>query len=113
MEEKKAAFDRAVFDDLNMPEAMAVLFGALKDADFSPAERKALALDFDGVLGLRLEEAARKEEALPESVGALVAARDEARRAKNWAESDRLRGELQKLGYKVDDTPKGTKVSRT
>lgn len=112
MSEKKNAFDKAVFDDLNMPEAMAVFFGVLKDSAFSPSERKTLLLDFDGLLGLRLEEAANRVEALPENVSALVSARDEARRGKNWAESDRLRDELQKLGYKVDDTAKGTKVTK-
>ena len=103
-------FDAAVFDDLNMPEALAVLFTALKDTNLMTAQRKKLVLDFDQVLGLRLEEMAAKEESLPAEVEALVHARDEARRTKNWAESDRLRNELQAKGYKVEDTPKGTRV---
>lgn len=110
MEKKREAFDKAVFDDLNMPEAMAVVFGVLKDNSLKPAERKTLLLDFDGLLGLRLEEAANRTEELPSGVAALVSARDEARKGKNWAESDRLKDELQKLGYKVNDTPNGTKI---
>ncbi|RYZ94985.1 MAG: cysteine--tRNA ligase, partial [Proteobacteria bacterium] len=65
----------------------------------------------DTVLGLRLEEmAAKEEDALPANVATLVAARDEARKNKNFADSDRFRNELQALGYKVEDTPKGTRV---
>jgi cysteinyl-tRNA synthetase len=106
-------FERAVFDDLNMPQALAVLFGALKDGSASPAERKSLALSFDGVLGLGLEKLISADEALPASVQALVTARDDARKGKQWAESDRLRGELVALGYAVEDTPKGTKVKKS
>jgi cysteinyl-tRNA synthetase len=105
------AFDKALFDDLNAPEGLATLFLALKDPDLTPAQKKKLAFDFDGVLGLRLQEMSEKEDdALPAEVQALVDARDEARRTKNFAESDRLRSELQAKGYKVEDTPKGTKV---
>ena len=111
MEKYRESFDRPVYDDLNMPEALAVLFTMLKDQSLSSAQRKKLALEFDTVLGLRLEEmAAKEDEALPANVQALVSARDDARKNKNFAESDRLRNELQALGYKVEDTPKGTRV---
>lgn len=112
MEEKRKAFDSCLFDDLNMPEVLPILFSVLKDASLSPAEKKTLVLDFDGALGLRLAESSAKVEALSAEIEALVVARDEARRSKNWAESDRLRDELQKNGFKVDDTPKGTKVTK-
>lgn len=108
-----AEFERAVFDDLNLPQAMAVVFGALKSTEIPPAERKALALNFDEVLGLRFREAmVAGEESLPADVQTLIAARDEARRTKQWAESDRLRGELVARGYAVEDSAKGTKVKK-
>lgn len=112
MQEKRDAFDRYLFDDLNLPEAMSVLFSVLKDQALSPAERKTLVLDFDGALGLRLAEAMVREEAVSAEAQGLVDARDEARRQKRWAESDRLRDELQKLGFKVEDSAKGTKISK-
>ncbi len=108
-----STFEAAVFDDLNMPQALAALFGVMKDMAVSPAEKKALALDFDGVLGLGLAEAiSAADSELPGDVQALVTARDEARAAKQWAESDRIRGELVAKGYVVEDTPKGTKVKK-
>lgn len=112
MIERRAAFDRCLFDDLNMPEVISVLFSVLKDSGLTPAERKTLVLDFDSVLGLKLEEASVREDSISPEAQGFVTARDEARQRKDWAESDRLRGELQKLGFKVDDTPKGTKVSK-
>ena len=113
MQAYRNEFEKAVFDDLNLPQAIAILHGAVKSPDLSPAEKKTLALDFDGMLGLRLAEAmAASEVSLPAAVQALVRARDEARHAKQWAESDRLRGELVTLGYAVEDTAKGTKVKK-
>ena len=74
--------------------------------------------DFDQVLSLNLLEAAqnlRNKEAAeaaasadPE-IDALVAARTEAKKAKNFAEADRIRDELKARGIEIIDTPQGTK----
>ncbi|MGZ3692645.1 MAG: cysteine--tRNA ligase [Bdellovibrionota bacterium] len=106
------AFEKAVFDDLNMPEALSVFFQAAKDPALSPADKVKLALDFDGMFGLGLAQRLEQLDLVPAEIQALVDARDHARATKQWAESDRLRGELQAKGYRVDDTPKGTKVSK-
>ena len=47
-----------------------------------------------------------------EATGALIAARNAARAAKDWAEADRLRDELQALGWTVSDGAEGTTVHR-
>jgi cysteinyl-tRNA synthetase len=52
------------------------------------------------------------EESIPNDVRTLMTARDSARREKNWTESDRLRAEINLLGYAVEDTPHGTKVTK-
>ena len=51
------------------------------------------------------EEAANAD---PE-IDALVAARTEAKKAKNWAEADRIRDELKARGIEIIDTPQGAK----
>lgn len=112
MNAKRSQFDAHLFNDLNMPEVMSTVFSVLKDSSLSKEEKKKLLLDFDQVLGLRLSEKAVTE-TLPPEVNALVAERDKARAEKNWKESDRLRADLQNLGYKVDDSAGGTKVSKT
>jgi len=98
-------FLEAVNDDLNLPRAMAVVQEMLK-SDIPEAEKHATILDFDRVLGLGLDQVDQPQE-LPAEVKNFVEARRMARQAKNWAESDRLRDEIQKLGYTVKDTRDG------
>ena len=105
-------FEAAMFDDLNVPEALAVFFAVLRDQTMSDPERKNILLRFDTILGLDLEAMMHVQEVIPGEIQALAAARDEARKNKDWAGSDRLRNELQAKGYKVEDSPKGTKVSK-
>ena len=104
-------------DDLNTPLAVASLFDALSAANSladSGDEFSALALASSvnalfGSMGLSL--LASSDEA-DETSKALVSARDMARSEKNWAEADRLRGELERLGWVVEDSPSGTQIRK-
>ncbi len=104
----KTKFLKAINDDLNMPRAMAVLQEMFKSG-LSPLEKYGTILDFDRVLGLDLEHVSQAE-VLPEEVQQLVDARTKARQAKDFATSDRLRDELEALGYMVQDVKDGMKV---
>jgi len=106
--EHKDKFLEAVNDDLNMPRAMAAVQELLK-SDISDSQKYATILDFERVLGLDLDELDRPEE-LPAEVQELANQRQRARDAKDWEASDRLRDEIQALGYMVQDTPEGMKV---
>lgn len=89
-------------DDLNMPQALAVIQELLK-ADLPDPVKLATIQEFDAaVLGLQLD---REEvaEPLPPEILELMAMRKQARADKNWAKSDRLRDEIQALGYVVQD----------
>ena len=103
--EFKNRFLQAVNDDLNMPRALAAVQEMLKSR-IGDHEKHATILDFDRVLGLDLEQV-DKPEILPEDIQKMVDARQKARSEKDWAASDRLRDELQKLGYRVQDTKEG------
>ncbi|MGE5459974.1 MAG: cysteine--tRNA ligase, partial [Solirubrobacterales bacterium] len=104
-----ARFREAVADDLNMPQALVVLNETVS-ADLPPAERAALLSSWDAVLGLDLDRDAREAwEPTPE-MRALVAERDGARAAKDFAKADELRERLAAMGLEVMDTPEGTKV---
>ncbi|MCU0586103.1 MAG: cysteine--tRNA ligase, partial [Desulfobacterales bacterium] len=103
-------FLEALNEDLNMPRAMAVVQEMLK-SEIPAAGRRATILDFDRVLGLSLAEASRPDE-LPAAVQNLVEARRQARAAKQWRESDRLRDEIQALGWSVKDTRDGMEVRK-
>jgi cysteinyl-tRNA synthetase len=104
----RGKFLEAVNDDLNMPRAMAVVQEMLK-SDIPGADKHATVLDFDQVLGLGLDRVDKSRE-IPLDVRTLVEARSAARAAKNWAESDRLRKEIQARGYTVKDTREGMQI---
>ncbi len=98
----------AVNNDLNMPQAMAVIQETLKSSISAPV-KLATILDFDSVLGLNLNQLSVTQ-VLPAEVTEKVAAREKARQDKNWALSDQLRDEIQAMGYIVQDSKQGMKV---
>ena len=104
----KNKFMETINDDLNMPRAMALVQEMLK-SNIGDTEKRATVLDFDRVLGLKLDQL-DKEHALPDAVQKLVDARIKAREAKDFAASDQLRAEIEMLGYQVQDAKDGMKV---
>jgi cysteinyl-tRNA synthetase len=105
------AFHTAINDDIDLPAALSITREAARNHKIAPAERRRLLLDFDRVLGLRLEtvEAAQPRVITDEAL-ALVRERDAARAARDWKRSDQLRDQLIALGYEVRDTPRGTEL---
>jgi cysteinyl-tRNA synthetase len=104
----RSRFEAAISEDLGMPAAVAAAHAVAGAADLTPAQRRALLLDFDRVLGLDLDRAPDDEdEALPEGAAALLERRAAARAARDFATSDALRDELAALGVEVRDTPDG------
>ncbi len=109
IDEFENRFHQAINDDLNMPLAMSVVWEVVK----YPRKSKQLAelLDkFDTVLGLKISE--KKEEEIPEEIIQLVKQREEARKERNWAESDKLRDLILEKGYIVKDTKNGSEISK-
>lgn len=105
----KDKFSEAVNDDLNTPQALAVVQEVLK-SELSKVDKLATILDFDKVLGLDLDK--QKEKPLPQEVIALVEKRKIARVAKDWTESDRLRDEINKMGFGVEDSGEEMRVMK-
>ncbi len=116
-EKARARFISAMDDDLNISEALAALFDMVRDgnsaidAGLEKVGAKAtldLICDLDRVLGIfEKQEDKPGDEALR-----LADEREIARKAKNWAESDRLRKALAETGWEVRDTPEGPKLKR-
>ena len=117
LQELKERFVGALNGDLNTSLAVTALYDALK-AKTTDATKLAAIKDFEQVLSLNLLAAAEKikkqqaeEEAAsadPE-IDALVAARTQAKKDKNFAEADRIRDELKARGIEIIDTPQGAK----
>jgi cysteinyl-tRNA synthetase len=84
--------------------------GEAVSGDLSDGERYDLLASWDAVLGLDLERLAREGFEVPGDVQALIDQRDEARGARDFATSDRLRDRLSEMGWEVMDTADGTRV---
>ncbi len=117
---RREQFITAMDDDLNTADAIAALFELARDINVALAAadkpgkaacEKAMELfgQLADVLGLLYE---RKKESLDDEIEALIAARTAARKAKNWAEADRIRDELKARNIVLEDTPQGVKWHR-
>jgi cysteinyl-tRNA synthetase len=117
METALQAFTQALCDDLNVARAIASLNEALGQDHSSacPARELASLRRMDLVLGVLDRNRPVASEAavdLESKVAELLARRAEARAAKDWASSDRVRDELTALGVQIKDGPTGTTWSR-
>jgi cysteinyl-tRNA synthetase len=114
-------------NDLDTPGAIALVWESQKDSALSDAEKRAVILEADTVLGLSIAKPdasllsfVQQEFGLtvspdtaPAEIQTLLDARALARTNKNWTESDRIRDELSAQGYAVKDTTEGQILSRT
>lgn len=111
----KERFEALIADDLNTPQAIAIVWDLLKDTAHTPEDKRATILDFDHVLGLDLKAvphniAETSGEEIPPDVQALAHTREEARRNKDWKKADAFRLEIENRGFEVEDLPGGFKV---
>ena len=115
VQEYRRRFREAILDDLNAPRALAVVHEAARSG-LSGEERRALAGEWDAVLGLGLlaeasgeavPEEVRPEDAAPGEVVDLAMRRDRCRRDRRFAEADVLRERIRAAGYDVIDIKDG------
>ncbi len=104
----KKEFIDCIEDDFNIPAGLGVFHTMLK-SEISNADKKATALDFDKILGLKLEEKKEKER-IPKEIMELAEKRKVARNNKDWVKSDSLREKIASLGYEVIDLQKEQKI---
>lgn len=115
---KRKAFDEALCDDLNTSVALSALFDAVRAANstmdsgiWTEAARQTMTAfldDFQVVFGIPLS----REELLDKTVEALIERRNQARKAREFAEADRIRDDLQSRGILLEDTPSGVRWKR-
>ena len=117
LEERRKQFEEAMDDDLNTADALAAVYELVRDINTHVAagvhSRRLCEYAselFDtlcGILGLVYNRA--EEKSLDDEIEALIEQRNAARKAKNWAEADRIRDELKARNIILEDTPQGVK----
>ena len=120
IDKRKAEFVDAMEDDLNTADAIGVLFELIRDLNTNVNDKtvsKAVAEyaisafdELTGVLGLVYNR--EQKGSLDDEIEALIEQRNAARKAKNWAEADRIRDELKAQGIVLEDTAQGVKWHR-
>lgn len=119
MEARKQQFIEAMDDDLNTADGLAAVFELVRDINVSVLQSGSKALITDAiklfdeltdVLGIVYPH--EQADDLDAEVEKMIEARQAARKAKNWAEADRIRDELKEKGVVLEDTPQGVKWHR-
>jgi cysteinyl-tRNA synthetase len=101
-------FKEAMDDDLNTPEALAVLWKLVRDKE---AKGKIKTIEeIDKVFCFRLTEEEKLE--IPAEIKKLAKEREEMRKNKDWKRSDELRDKIEKLGYSIADSSEGMKIKK-
>ncbi len=110
--EFEGKFKDAIEDDLNMPEALAILWDTAK-SDYPGRAKKQSILKFDEVLGLDLKNSHLRQGfggQATEEVEELLVKREELRMEKKFEEADEVREEIEAMGYLVEDLPEGSRL---
>ena len=115
----RESFVTSMDDDFNVQNALSIMYDLAttlnnhlqKDQVDKPALKRAkkLLIAWLEIFGVSFKEEQAEND---DEIEKLIAQRDEARKNKDWAESDRLRDELQAKGIVIEDTPQGTRWHR-
>ncbi len=112
VKEHESLFLNAINDDLNMPQALEVFWAVLDDKDLDVKAKLKLLEKFDNVLGLGVADMKEEKLKIDNDVKKLLAAREEARKKKMWAEADILRERIREKGFVVEDKEDGPKLRK-
>jgi cysteinyl-tRNA synthetase len=117
------SFRQEMEDDFNTPRALALIFDEVRALNRLLDEKRpkglearaaalrtmcaTLGLLYDGYFERKRQRWLKKASITREKIEEQIARREQARKAKNWSEADRIRSELQAVGVVLEDTPEG------
>lgn len=104
-----AKFEAAINDDLDMPKALSILWGMVKD---KKADGKMRTIkEMDKIFGLDLLK--KEKGGIGDEIKNLAAEREMARAEKDWQKADKIRKKIEEKGYKIEDTETGPIIKKT
>ena len=109
IERIEKCFHEAINDDMNMPLAMSYVWELIKYNKKSP-EIAELLIKIDRVPGIKIDKEEKLE--IPQDVLELIEKRAQARKERNWEESDRLRDKIFEKGYIVKDSKDSVEITK-
>lgn len=106
-------FNDALANDLNMPQTLAVVWEVVK-SNIPSSDKYDLLVDFDEVLGLEFKRESRIEnrEDIPKEIQNLLHQREVLRKENKFSEADEVRKQIEDLGYQIEDTPTGSRITK-
>jgi len=133
-DEYKNKFTSFINDDLNTPSALALSWDLIKDKDISDYEKYELLIDFDKVFGLKLSSIKEMQQdskyiiktvnennnpvwtsdigILPKDLQELIKQREDSRKNKEWDKADKIRQEIENMGWVVEDSQGKTMIKK-
>ncbi len=105
-------FRKSVFNDLNTPQALATVWDMLSDNEVRDYDKYELLLNFDRVLGLRLDKIQPERLETGKEVQQLLEERENARKNKKWKRADEIRNWIYDSGFIIEDTPEGPRLKK-
>jgi len=102
-------FLNLINDDLNIPQALALMWKLIKDKKVPSSEKYKLLLDFDKIFGLNIEKI--KKIKIPKKIRELVEQREKYRKEHYFKKADEIRKKIEGLGYRVEDTERGPRIN--
>ena len=97
-------FVMALSDDINVSQALAVLWEVLK-SNIPSEDKYDLAISFDEVLGLNLGQIRNSKSEIPNNIKILMTERERLRKEKKFEEADEIRKQIEDAGFGVNDSP--------
>ena len=116
----KKDFEKAMDDDFNTPKAVAVIFELINKANFLIDKNLLSRIDTKEILNFLKEIdkvfnfifGLKKKEKIPLKILNIVNEREKYRQQKKWGKADEFRKKIEKLGYLIEDTKKGTRTKK-
>ncbi len=105
-------FNQTILDDINVPNAIAVMWDLINDSKVFANDKYLTLLKMDEILSFGFSTLEEETEELDSKIIDLIEQRQKARSDKNWALADEIRDELKVIGIILEDTPQGVKWSR-